>query len=343
MRAEADAVDFVSSPRLKAWGLHKGQLMKTARYLVTGGAGFIGSHIAEALLRRGESVRILDNLATGRQDNINALLGLSDQLEVIQGDLRDAETVRTAIEGTEVVFHQGALASVPRSIADPVRSLETNINGTQNVLLAARDLGVRRVVYASSSSVYGNTPTLPKHEDMPTSPMSPYAVQKLTAELLCGVFTRIYGLETVSLRYFNVFGPRQDPASEYAAVVPRFLTALLEKRRPIVFGDGEQTRDFTYIENVVQANLLAATAPDAVGAAMNIGCGERISLNHVLALAGDLLEIKIEPDYREARSGDVRDSLADISKAQRLLGYMPKVHFKEGLARTLEAMRTTVA
>ena len=318
--------------------------MTTARYLVTGGAGFIGSHIAEALLRRGESVRILDNLATGRQDNVNALQGLSGHLEIIEGDLRDAETVRAAVEGTEFVFHQGALASVPRSIADPVRSLETNINGTQNVLLAARDLGVRRVVYASSSSVYGNTPTLPKHEDMPTSPMSPYAVQKLTAELLCGVFTRIYGLETVSLRYFNVFGPRQDPASEYAAVIPRFLTALLEKRRPIVFGDGEQTRDFTYIENVVQANLLAATAPDAAGAAMNIGCGERISLNHVLELAGDLLGIKVEPDYREARPGDVRDSLADISKARRLLGYTPGVHFKEGLARTLEAMKkTTVA
>lgn len=315
--------------------------MTTARYLVTGGAGFIGSHIAETLLRRGESVRILDNLATGRQDNVNALQGLPGHLEIIEGDLRDAETVRTAVEGTEVVFHQGALASVPRSIADPVRSLETNINGTQNVLLAARDLGVRRVVYASSSSVYGNTPTLPKHEDMPTSPMSPYAVQKLTAELLCGVFTRIYGLETVSLRYFNVFGPRQDPASEYAAVIPRFLTALLEKRRPIVFGDGEQTRDFTYIENVVQANLLAATAPDAAGAAMNIGCGERISLNHVLELAGDLLGIKVEPDYREARPGDVRDSLADISKARRLLGYTPGVHFKEGLARTLEAMKKT--
>jgi nucleoside-diphosphate-sugar epimerase len=317
--------------------------MTTARYLVTGGAGFIGSHIAEALLRRGESVRILDNLATGRQVNVNALQGLPGHLEIIEGDLRDAETVRAAVEGTEVVFHQGALASVPRSIADPVRSLETNINGTQNVLLAARDLGVRRVVYASSSSVYGNTPTLPKHEDMPTSPMSPYAVQKLTAELLCGVFTRIYGLETVSLRYFNVFGPRQDPASEYAAVIPRFLTALLEKRRPIVFGDGEQTRDFTYIENVVQANLLAATASDAAGAAMNIGCGERISLNHVLELAGDLLSIKVEPDYREARPGDVRDSLADISKARRLLGYTPHVHFKEGLARTLEAMKKTAA
>jgi nucleoside-diphosphate-sugar epimerase len=317
--------------------------MATAKYLITGGAGFIGSHIAETLLRRGELVRVFDNMATGRQTNLDALQGLPGHLEVIIADLRNAEAVREAVKGTEVVFHQGALASVPRSIADPVSSLETNINGTQNVLLAARDAGVRRVVYASSSSAYGNTPTLPKQEDMPTAPMSPYAVQKLTAEMLCGVFTRIYGLETVALRYFNVFGPRQDPASEYAAVIPRFLTALLQKRRPIVFGDGEQTRDFTYIENVVQANLLAATAPDAAGAFMNIGCGERISLNQVLKIAGDLLGIEVEAEYRESRSGDVRDSLADISKARRLLGYDPKIKFADGLARTLEALRATVA
>ncbi len=251
--------------------------MSTIRYLVTGGAGFIGSHIAETLLKQGESVRVFDNLATGRSSNLEPLQGLAGHFEFVQGDLRDSKAVRAAVEGVEVVFHQGALASVPRSIAEPVISLETNIIGTQNVLLAAMHAGVRRVVYASSSSVYGDTPVLPKHEEMPTAPMSPYAVQKLTGELLCGVFTRIYGLETVALRYFNVFGPRQDPTSEYAAVIPRFLTALLEKRRPIVFGDGEQTRDFTYIENVVQANLLAATSSAAVGAAMNIGCGERIS------------------------------------------------------------------
>jgi UDP-glucose 4-epimerase len=211
--------------------------------------------------------------------------------------------------------------------------------GTQNVLIAARDQGVRRVVYASSSSVYGNTPTLPKYEEMPTAPMSPYAVQKLTGELLCGVFTRIYGLETVALRYFNVFGPRQDPASEYAAVIPRFLTALLEKRRPIVFGDGEQTRDFTFIENVVQANLLAATSQEAIGQAMNIGCGERISLNRVLDLARELLDTHIAAEYREARSGDVRDSLADISRARKLLGYTPAINFREGLARTAQELR----
>jgi nucleoside-diphosphate-sugar epimerase len=312
----------------------------TARYLVTGGAGFIGSHIAEALLGAGESVRIFDNLATGRESNLTVL---KERAQFIQGDLRDLASMRVAMQGVEVVFHQAALASVPRSIADPIGSLETNINGTQNVLLAARDSGVRRVVYASSSSVYGNTPTLPKCEDMPTHPMSPYAVQKLSGELLCRVFTRIYGLETVALRYFNVFGPRQDPASEYAAVIPRFLTALIEKRPPIVFGDGEQTRDFTYIANVVQANLLAASSPDAVGYALNIGCGERISLNTVLRLAGQLFGVTAGADYREPRPGDVRDSCADINLAQRLLGYRPSVSFHEGLARTLVALRSGIA
>jgi nucleoside-diphosphate-sugar epimerase len=316
--------------------------MTKARYLVTGGAGFIGSHIAETLLRQGASVRVFDNIATGRQSNLDALKRLQGQLQIIQGDIRDRDALRAAVAGVEVVFHQAALASVPRSIADPVTSLEINIDGTQNVLLAAHDAGVRRVVYASSSSVYGNTPTLPKHEEMPPAPMSPYAVHKLTGELLCSVFTRIYQLETVALRYFNVFGPRQDPTSEYAAVIPRFLTALLEKRRPIVFGDGEQTRDFTYIENVVQANLLAATSRDAIGTAINIGCGERISLNSVLHLAGELLGIAIEADYREPRPGDVRDSLADISKARQLLGYDPKISFRAGLARTLDALRTEI-
>ena len=317
--------------------------MKTARYLVTGGMGFIGSHIAEALLKQGEAVRIFDNMTTGRALNVTALQGQPGHLEIMHGDLRAMEAVTRAVAGVEVVFHQGALASVPRSIADPTSSLEININGTHNVLLAARDNGVRRVVYASSSSVYGDTPTLPKREDMPTAPMSPYALQKLTGELLCGIFSRIYGLETVALRYFNVFGPRQDPASEYAAVIPRFLTALLEQRRPIVFGDGEQTRDFTYVENVVQANLLAAATPEAVGAAINIGCGERVSLNRVLQLAGALLGIEVEAEYRDPRPGDVRDSLADITRARRLLGYTPTVSFSDGLAYTLEALRAGTA
>ncbi len=317
--------------------------MPKTRYLITGGAGFIGSHIAETLLKQGASVRIFDNLATGRQSNLDVFRPYEGQVEIIHGDLRDMAAIKAAVEGVEIVFHQGALASVPRSISDPVTSLETNINGTQNVLLAARNAGVRRVVYASSSSVYGNTPTLPKHEEMPSLPMSPYALQKLTGELLCGIFTRIYGLETVALRYFNVFGPRQDPTSEYAAVIPRFLTALLAGKRPIVFGDGEQTRDFTFIENVVQANLLAANAPDAVGQAMNIGCGTSISLNGVLQLAGELLGTPVNADYRAARPGDVRDSLADISKARRLLGYTPKIDFREGLARTLAAIRADMA
>jgi nucleoside-diphosphate-sugar epimerase len=314
--------------------------MAARKYLISGGAGFIGSHIAEALLKRNEEVRVFDNLATGNQSNLQALQSLPGTVEFIQGDVRDRDAVKAAVKGVEVVFHQAALASVSRSIAQPVASLETNINGTQNVLLAARDAGVRRVVYASSSSVYGNTPILPKHEEMPTLPMSPYAVQKLTGELLCRVFTRVYGIETVALRYFNVFGPRQDPASEYAAVIPRFLTALLEKRRPIVFGDGEQTRDFTYIENVVQANLLASTSTDAVGEAFNIGCGERISLNRILHIVSELLGIQIDAEYREQRPGDVRDSLADINKAQGLLGYTPTVNFREGLERTLASLRT---
>lgn len=315
--------------------------MSSARYLVTGGTGFIGSHITAALLRQGESVRIVDNYATGRLLNQEAFRGLPGQVEIIQADIRDREALKKAFQGVEVVFHQAALASVPRSIADPVSSLEVNVNGTHNVLVAARDAAVRRVVFASSSSVYGDTPTLPKHEDMPTAPLSPYAVHKLTGELLCSVFTRIYSLETVALRYFNVFGPRQDPKSEYAAVIPRFLTALLTKKQPVVFGDGEQTRDFTFVENVVQANLKAANAPDANGQAMNIGCGTQISLNEVLRIAGELLETKVTADYQSARPGDVKDSLADIHKAQHLLGYEPQVSFSEGLSRTLEALRAT--
>lgn len=304
-------------------------------YLITGGAGFIGSHIAEALLSTGETVRIFDNNATGRTINLTSLTG---NVQYMHGDIRDLDALQMAMKGIEVVFHEAALASVPRSISEPIGTLETNVNGTQNVLLAARDNGVRRVVYASSSSIYGNTLTLPKHEDMPPQPISPYAVQKLTGELLCKVFTHIYGLETVILRYFNVFGPRQDPNSEYAAVIPRFLTALLENRRPIVFGDGKQTRDFTYVTNVVQANLLAAAAPQAVGHSINIGCGTHISLNTILRMAGELSGKTINAEYRPARSGDIRDSYADISLAQRLLGYNPTIDFRQGLSLTFAAL-----
>ncbi|HEU5439205.1 MAG TPA: SDR family oxidoreductase [Ktedonobacterales bacterium] len=314
--------------------------MTAARYLVTGGAGFIGSHIAAALAARGERVRIFDNLATGREANLAAVTE-AGSVEVVHGDLRELDAVRAAMAGVDVVFHEAALASVPRSIAEPIASLESNVNGTQHVLLAAREAGVRRLIYASSSSVYGNTPFLPKQEDMPTSPLSPYAIQKLTGEHLCLVYHRLFGLETVALRYFNVFGPRQDPASEYAAVIPRFITALLEGRRPVVFGDGEQTRDFTYVENVVQANLLAAEAPEAPGHAINIGSGARVSLNETLRLAGGLIGASVDAEYRAPRSGDVRDSLADIALAHSLLGYAPTVSFREGLARTINAMRTS--
>ncbi len=310
--------------------------MTTSHYLITGGAGFIGSHIATALIMHGHAVRIFDNFATGQESNLASMEG---DIEIIRGDLRDLDAVRQAMAGVDVVFHEGALASVPRSIADPIASLESNVNGTQHVLLAARESGVRRVVYASSSSVYGDTPVLPKHEAMPTNPMSPYAIQKLAGEQLCLVYHRIFGLETVALRYFNVFGPRQDPNSEYAAVIPRFLTALLAGRRPTVYGDGEQTRDFTYVENVVQANLLAAKSAEAPGHAINIGYGERISLNDTLRLAGELIGREVDADYQPPRSGDVRDSLADISLAKRLLGYVPEVSFREGLARTWDALR----
>lgn len=305
-------------------------------YLVTGGAGFIGSHLAQALLERGASVRVFDNLSAGRESNLAVLQG---QAEIIRADVRDLAAVQAAIRGVEVVFHEAAIASVPQSVADPLGSLEVNVTGTQHVLLAARDAGVRRVVFASSSAIYGDSPVLPKEESMAPCPLSPYALHKLTGEHLCRLFTQLYGLETVALRYFNIFGPRQDPASEYAAVIPRFLTALLEGRRPTVFGDGEQTRDFTSITNVVQANLLAAESPAAVGQAINIGCGERISLNEVLRIAGNLLGVEVTAEYQAPRVGDVRESVADISLARRLLGYAPTVSFREGLARLLDALR----
>lgn len=308
----------------------------TARYLVTGGAGFIGSHIAQTLLDQGQAVRVFDNLSTGREGNLAVLAG---RAEVIDGDLRDLAAVRAAVEGVEVVFHEAAIASVPSSVADPLGSLEVNVTGTQHVLLAARDAGARRVVFASSSAIYGDTPCLPSEESQRPDPLSPYALHKLTGEYLCRLFTRLYGLETVALRYFNVFGPRQDPASEYAAVIPRFLTALAEGRRPTVFGDGEQTRDFIYIENVVRANLLAAEAPNAVGEVINIGSGERMSLKEFLGIAGELLGVTVQAEYGEPRAGDVRDSCASIERARSLLGYAPAVSFREGLARTLAALR----
>ncbi len=302
--------------------------------LVIGGAGFIGSNLARGLAASGDRLRVLDDLSTGSTDNVRDIPGLVD---MTIGDVRDLNVVQRAVAGAEVVYHLCALPSVSRSIEDPLTTNEVNVRGTLNVLVAARDEGIRRVVYASSSSVYGDTPTLPKHEEMPVSPQSPYAASKLAGESYCRAFSRAYGLETVSLRFFNVFGPRQDPASEYAAAVPRFVSRMLAGEPPIIFGDGRQTRDFTFVANVVQACMLAAAAgPEAVGEAMNVGCGERISLLELVGILNGILGTSLEPMFAEPRPGDVRDSEASISMAGRLLGYEPLVTVHQGLARTVE-------
>jgi UDP-glucose 4-epimerase len=305
-------------------------------YLVTGGAGFIGSHIAEALVKRGERVRVLDNLITGKHENI---AHLRDKLEFIEGDIRDYEQTRHAVAGAQVVFHEAAVPSVPRSVDEPLLNHDCNVNGTFNVLLAARDAGVKRVVYAASSSAYGETEVLPKQEEMLPTPLSPYAAAKLFGEYYCQVFTRVYGLETACLRYFNVFGPRQDPSSPYSGVISKFVTALLQGETPVIYGDGEQSRDFTYIDNVVDANLCAAEAPEAVGQVMNLGVGERITLNALLAELQKILGTDLKPRYEAVRAGDVRHSLADISQARKLLGYEPRVMLAEGLRQTVEWYR----
>jgi UDP-glucose 4-epimerase len=299
--------------------------------LVTGGGGFIGSALVKRLLRDGQGVRVLDNFATGRRSNLADVL---DDIELIEGDLQSYERVHNAVRGCDYAFHLGALPSVPRSIQDPLTSNATNVVGTLNVLLAARDEGVRRVVYASSSSLYGASTELPKREEMPTLPIAPYAVSKLAAEGYCRAFHQVYGLETVALRYFNVFGPGQDPQSQYAAVIPNFITAALDGGRPIVHGDGEQSRDFTFVDNAVDANLVAATAEGAAGEAFNIACGERTSLNDIVARLSALAGREIETVNTDPRPGDVRHSLADISKARDILGYAPAVDFEEGLSRT---------
>lgn len=304
-----------------------------ALYLVTGGAGFIGSHIVDELLRRGERVRVLDNLATGKRENLAHCIG---RIEFLEGDIRDLETCRKGCEGVDFVLHQAALGSVPRSVEDPLTSHEVNVTGTLKMLMAARDAGVKRFVYAASSSTYGDHPGLPKVEDRIGRPLSPYAVTKYADELYAQVFGRCYGVETVGLRYFNVFGPRQDPFSQYAAVIPLFVSALLKGAPPTINGDGEQTRDFTFVQNAVAANLLACTAPpQAVGEVFNVACGERTSLNRLYADLQSLLKTDVSPKYGPARKGDVRDSLADISKAGRLLGYRPAIRFREGLERSI--------
>lgn len=309
-------------------------------YLVTGGAGFIGSHLTEELVRRGHKVRVLDNLSTGKRRNLEHIPGV----ELMEGDLADPEACARAVQGgIEYVLHQGAIPSVPRSVVDPVSSNRANIDGSLNILVAARDAKVRRLVYAGSSSAYGDTPTLPKREDMPTKPLSPYALQKLVAEQYCQLFTTLYGLETVTIRYFNVFGPRQDPGSPYSGVISLFATAVHQGRQPKIFGDGGQTRDFTYVANVVDGVLRACEAPQASGEVINVATGGRISLNQLLQTMNDIVGTNLTAEYAEPRAGDVRDSQADISKASRLLGYSPIVTFEEGLRRTLEWCRAEAA
>jgi UDP-glucose 4-epimerase len=306
--------------------------------LVTGGFGFVGSHIAEALVRRGDRVRVLDNRSTGQRDNLAAFAG---QIETVEGDVIDLATVEGAVAGCELVFHQAALASVPRSVAEPLATHAADATGTLHVLDAARRAGARRVIYAASSSAYGNQPTPRKRESDLPSPLSPYAAAKLAGELYCEAFWHSYGLETVALRYFNVFGPRQDPNGPYAAVIPLFIRAVLAGQQPTIYGDGLQTRDFTYVENVVRANLLAADAPDAAGRVFNVGNGQSISLLDLLTALNGILGTKIEPLFQPARAGDVRDSLADITLARQVLGYEPAVDLTEGLRRTVEFYRDT--
>ncbi len=304
-------------------------------YLVTGGAGFIGSHLAEELLRRGHPVRVADSFITGKQENLRAI----PAAEFREGDLADLAFAESVCAGVDYVLHQAAIPSVPRSVDDPVTSNRANITGLINVLDAARRAGVKRLVYAGSSSAYGDTPTLPKREDMPTAPKSPYALQKLVGEQYCQMFTQLYGFETVTTRYFNVFGPRQDPGSPYSGVISLFATALLAGKQPIIYGDGEQTRDFTYIANVVDGVLRACEASHAAGEVINVATGSRISLNELLRVLNNLLGTNIRAIYKEPRAGDVRDSQADISKAKALLGYTPRVSFEDGLKQTLEWCR----
>jgi UDP-glucose 4-epimerase len=306
-------------------------------YLVTGGAGFIGSHIVERLVREGNQVRVLDDLSSGKETNLSAF---RSGVEFIRGDIRDAQLVKDATKGVGVVFHEAALGSVPRSVADPVTTHEVNITGTLNVFLAARDAGVKRVVYASSSSVYGETPVLPKREEMTPQPLSPYALSKLVGEHYASVFKHVYGFEVVALRYFNIFGPRQDPESQYAAVIPRFITALLAGTAPTVYGDGLQSRDFTYVDNVVEANLLAAEAEGVAARAFNVACGGRYTLLDLLARLNEIIGSDIDPIHEDARAGDVRDSQASIEAAEKALGYRVSRDFEEGLRNTVDWYRS---
>jgi len=306
------------------------------KFLVTGGAGFIGSNICKKLVSDGCFVRIVDNLLTGKKSN---LIDFIDKIEFIEADMGDEEVARTAMKDIDVVVHQGALPSVPRSVDDPAATHKHCVDATFTLLVAARDAGIKRFIYASSSSAYGDTPTLPKVETMLPQPLSPYAVGKLVGEYYCSVFYKVFGLETVSLRYFNVFGPHQDPTSQYAAAIPAFVTAILKDTPPTVFGDGLQSRDFTYVENVVEANLLAARAEHTAGDVVNIACAEAVTVNEVIELINDTVGKNIKPLYTEPRPGDVKHSLADITAAEKIIGFRPKISFKQGLQLAIDWYR----
>ena len=306
------------------------------KFLVTGGAGFIGSNICKKLTSQGCFVRVIDNLLTGKKSN---LADIADKIEFIEADMGDESIARRAMKDIDVVLHQGALPSVPRSIDDPAETHKHCVDATFTLLLAARDAGIKRFVYASSSSAYGDTPTLPKIETMPVRPLSPYAVGKLVGEHYCAVFFSVFGLETISLRYFNVFGPHQDPTSQYAAAIPAFVTAILKDKPPTVFGDGEQSRDFTYVDNVVDSNLLAARAKHTAGEVVNIACGQAVTVNEVIDIINELVGKNITPIYDASRPGDIKHTLADISLARKLLGYKPTVSFKKGLQKAIDWCR----
>ncbi len=302
-------------------------------YLITGGAGFIGSNIVKELIRRNENVRVIDNFSTGYRENI---VPFFNKIELIEGDIRSYHIVNNAVKDVDVILHQAALPSVPRSIKDPLTTNEVNVVGTLNILDAARENNIKKIVFASSSSIYGNNENLPLHEDMMPNPISPYAISKLAAEKYCQAYNNIYGLKTICLRYFNVFGPNQNPNSQYSAVIPKFIKAFIKNERPIIYGDGEQYRDFSYVSNIVEANLLAANSDFDSGIVLNCACGGRITLNQLVYELNDLFKKKIKPKYTEKRIGDIKYSYANIDKAKRILGYKPKVNFKEGLRKTLK-------
>jgi len=310
--------------------------MSKLKFLVSGGAGFIGSNISQVLIEQGHTVRILDNFSSGKRENLKSI---EKDAELIEGDIRSYHIVQQAVKGIDIILHQAALPSVPRSIKDPITTNEVNVSGTLNILEAAVTGNVRRVVYASSSSVYGDNPELPKHEGMLTNPLSPYAVTKLAGEKYCNVFSRIYGLETIALRYFNVFGPNQDPSSQYSAVIPKFIKAILNDEQPVIYGDGEQSRDFTFVSNIVEANILAATSDCESGLVMNCACHSRITLNELSESVNRILNKDIKPKYESPRAGDIKHSFANIELAKSKINYSPRINFEEGLKFTIDKFK----